>query len=107
MIPEDIKKIINTTARELRNIYTDRLRELILFGSYARGDYSTHSDIDIAAIIDNVSDAMVEHEKYFDVISHLSLENDVVLSVVPIDSRDFEQKRSPLILNIEKEGIRV
>ena len=80
---------------------------VILFGSYARGDFMYDSDIDIVLLLDNLTNVIAEREKYIPIISRISLEYDTVVSIVPFDFEEFHQKRTPLILNVNKEGIRI
>jgi len=106
-IPKRVRSILKEVREELQRIYLDRLKEIILFGSYARGDAAEGSDIDIVLLLEDVKDIYAEREKFFPVTSRISLKYDTVVSVVPFDSREFRQKRTPLILNIGKEGIPV
>lgn len=104
-IPEKVQKILAEIRAELGKIYLNRLKEMILFGSYARGDFVEGSDIDIALLLEELKDSYLEREKYFPVICRLSLEYDAVVSVIPFDYREFQVKRTPLILNVQKEGV--
>ena len=104
-IPKRVHLVLNETRKELRRIYPDRLKEIILFGSYARGDFLDGSDIDVVLLLENLTDIFMEREKYFPIICRISLENDTVVSIVPFDFDEFQRKRTPLILNIKKEGI--
>jgi predicted nucleotidyltransferase len=104
-IPKKVRLVLSETRQELRKIYPDRFKELILFGSYARGDFLDGSDIDVVLLLENLTDIFREREKYFPLICRISLENDTVVSVVPFDFDEFQRKRTPLILNIKKEGI--
>lgn len=45
-----IKQIINKTHQGLENIYGEQLEKVILFGSQARGDATSDSDIDILIV---------------------------------------------------------
>jgi len=106
-IPKKVQLIIDETRVELQNIYADRLKEVILFGSYARGDYSDESDIDLFVVLDYLNDLAAEREKYVSAICRISLKYDTVLSVIPFDYHMFQTKKTPLIMNIQKEGVRV
>ena len=44
---EAIEEMVNY----YRSVYGDSIDTIILYGSYARGDYSDDSDIDITAIV--------------------------------------------------------
>lgn len=51
-IPEDINNYLKTYTNGLKNIYHEHLLEVILYGSYAKGNYGRDSDIDIMIIVD-------------------------------------------------------
>jgi predicted nucleotidyltransferase len=106
-IPKRVDHILRETRIELQNIYAERLKEIILFGSYARGDYSSESDIDLLLLLDRFIDLAAEREKYIAVVSRISLKYDTVLSVIPFDFQAYQTKKTPLILNIHKEGVSV
>lgn len=42
-----IRKTLKELKRELIELYGERLRGVYLFGSYARGDFDSDSDVDI------------------------------------------------------------
>ena len=106
-IPIKIQRILQETRSELQKIYSGRLKDIILYGSYARGDYSRDSDIDLLLILEQLNDFSVEREKYLSMVSRISLKYDTVLSVIPYDYQAYQTKKTPLLLNIRKEGVRV
>ncbi len=55
------KKLIDEYIKELVAIYGNHLKKIILYGSYARGDYRDDSDIDIMILL-NISD--IEDKSY-------------------------------------------
>ena len=44
---------VNLLTQEIKNILKNNLVSIILFGSYARGDFTVNSDIDILVIIED------------------------------------------------------
>lgn len=46
-VPNEINDIINQFVEGVNKILGDRVKKIILYGSYARGDYNDSSDIDI------------------------------------------------------------
>jgi hypothetical protein len=58
-IPPSIKRALEAYATRLRATFGDRLREVRLFGSYARGEEDEDSDIDVLVVIDGLSDLEV------------------------------------------------
>ena len=106
-LPKKIEKILAETKGQLSNLYSQRMKDVILFGSYARGDYTKGSDIDLLLLLDSVDDPAVERERYSRTICDLSLKYDTVVSVVPMDYETYLSKKTPLILNARKEGMRI
>ena len=83
---------------------------MILYGSYARGDYTTDSDIDIALLVDidrmglkKYGDLLVSQMSYF------MLEHDVLISFNDIPIKEFEEYKDvmPYYRNIIEEGVRL
>ena len=104
-VPKKIRKILAETRRELEIKYAQRFKQMILFGSYARGDQSKDSDIDILLLINKSIGLSAERDIYLPITSRLSLKYDKVISIIPMKVEDFNRKKTPLILNVHKEGI--
>ena len=49
-MPGNIQNLIKQYVNEIKQIYGTHLRQIILYGSYARGDFRPDSDIDIKPI---------------------------------------------------------
>ena len=49
-MPEAKKKIIMQFSGKIKKILGKKLKKVILYGSYARGDYTENSDIDIMVL---------------------------------------------------------
>jgi predicted nucleotidyltransferase len=104
---ETTKPILEELRSELKQLYKGRFKRLILYGSYARGEATENSDIDVVAVIEGIENPVKELGKLSDLISRLSLKYDTLLSLYPISTSDFEERNSPLLLNVKKEGISV
>ncbi len=111
MEPALITTTFNSLLADLRRVmedyYGSRLKELILFGSWARGDASTESDIDILVVLDGPVNAEFEIERTGNLFSDLSLSYDMAISCVFISDRRFANEKSPLVLNVHREGTSV
>lgn len=93
-----------------KSVYGDDIVEIILYGSYARGDYSSESDIDMVAIVKGDRLELQKKLKIiWDMSAEIGLENDVVVSpaVIPYDEFLRYGKILPYYRNISKEGQRI
>ena len=48
----NLTKVLKKYVEDVHKIYGDKLRTIILYGSYARGDFGPDSDIDIMILVD-------------------------------------------------------
>ena len=64
-----INSILEKYTKELINIYGEHLKIVILYGSYARGDNTIDSDIDIMILLD-ISD--LEIKEYRKELSYMT-----------------------------------
>ena len=49
---QTIQSLIDQYISEIKKIYGSHLRRVILYGSYARGDFRVDSDVDIMILLD-------------------------------------------------------
>ena len=50
VMPESIKNIVKLFSKEVRNVLGEDFKKMIVYGSYARGDYMENSDVDIMVL---------------------------------------------------------
>mgnify|MGYP002622240759 FL=1 len=102
--------IQNLISEKYKAVYGRNLSEILLYGSYARGDSSEDSDIDIAAIVHGPRIELQEKLKeLWNTAAELSLDYDIVISptVIPYDEYEAYKSVLPYYRNIAKEGIRI
>ena len=105
IINENKKRIIEKAPF----LIGDRLKEIVMFGSCARGDYNEDSDMDIAVIIDDIRDSMSKYTgALVDLSTDIAMENFSVVNFLCIPSEDFNHmKNYELYRNIVSEGIKI
>ncbi len=93
-----------------RAVYGNAIVDIVLYGSYARGDYEEDSDIDIVAVVHGTRRELQEKLKIvWDKSAEIGLENDVIVSptVIPYDEFVKYQHTLPYYRNIMEEGQKV
>ena len=95
-----IFEIAQDFAREIKS---DRIKLMILFGSVARGDYRPDSDIDILVVSDYHTEIWPEISE---IIASTVFEKEELLSVHVMPEKIFnETKEHSFLTNVLKEGI--
>ena len=85
------------------------INQAFLYGSYARGDYSPESDVDIMLLVPMSQEEIADHRMSLaEVSSRLSLEHDVTVSVMVEPEEQFNRYKNllPFYKNVLNEGVR-
>jgi predicted nucleotidyltransferase len=102
---ENIKPILEEFKTALKKLYGNKLRNIILYGSWARGKAEEHSDIDLAVLLEGEVNPGREIDRMIDIITDLQLKYNALISVYPVSEKKYMTVKSPLLLNIHKDGI--
>ena len=100
-----VSRILSTLLSQLSQHYQERLDQVILFGSYARGEATSDSDIDILVILEEPVDATTELQQTSELVAELCLEHNVLISRLFLSRSRYETENSPLLNNIRREGV--
>lgn len=107
-MPAAKREIIMSFARKVRRILGKNLKQVILYGSYARGDYTEDSDIDIMVLttLTNKEIEQIETEIY-DLAFDYLMDYGVDISVVIKNEEQFNYWLGalPFYDNVRKEGM--
>lgn len=101
----NINGIIQEFKHEIQKLYGKRLKRVILYGSRARKEAHNNSDIDLLVVLEREVLPGQEIDRMIDIITEISLQHAVVISVYPVSEQDFQTVQSPLLLNVRKEGV--
>ncbi|MBI2169610.1 MAG: nucleotidyltransferase domain-containing protein [Actinobacteria bacterium] len=99
--------IAEAAAADLKKLYGARLRQVILFGSWARGDAHPESDIDLLVVLDTVTSPFEETRRMDEVLWNHSVANRTVLSALAVAEEETEHPARPVVINVLREGRRV
>jgi len=101
---KEIDNIIEEFKVEVRELYSKRLKNVILYGSYARGEDTDDSDIDMAVVLEGDISPGREIDRMVDIITEMNLKHNILISIYPVSEIDYITLKSPLLTNVRKEG---
>jgi len=109
MVPmtKKVKSLMTKLKKGLAELYGPRLKAVILFGSYARGDYNKNSDLDVMIVLDTYKSRWDELVRSAELASDLSLEYGVTISRTIMSEAQWKQGDLPVLVNVRAEGIAV
>lgn len=102
-----VQSILKELRAALERLYGSRLQDLVLFGSFARGQEREGSDLDVAMILDDFDRPWPEIERTGPEVSRLSLQYGLTISLIPVRSKDWAGRDTPLLLALRAEGVPV
>lgn len=100
----DPVEVAREVARDLRVLYGDRLRRVLLFGSWAREDAHPESDIDLLVVLDRVDSVWDQLRHMEPILWGHSIANDTIVTVTPVAQDDLQAGRWPLLARALAEG---
>jgi uncharacterized protein len=101
-LPESFVRSLN---ERLEALYPGRLRDVLLFGSFARGEAGEHSDVDVMVVLDGEVDRAAESWRLADVHLDLMSQGDRPVELIVISAEEYEAARWPLLWNVREEAI--
>lgn len=103
---KSIKSALSDLKNRLNGLLGEKLELCVLFGSRARGDYDSGSDIDIAVVVRGLDKEL--KDKIFEEISSVELNHLLPLSCVILSAVRYKsliERERRFALDIKEEGI--
>ena len=107
-MPESLEGLLQEYRAKLQNVSEEHIKKVILYGSYARGDFQKDSDIDIMVLGDLDEKSLKPCEdKIYDLTYDFNLEHDTeIMPVVQnVDHFNYWKKAYMFYKNVEEEGV--
>ena len=102
---DGIKTLLGELKAGLEALYGERLEGLYLYGSYARGEEDSESDLDVLIVLDCIEHYAGEVDRTSFLISDLSLKYRVSISCVFTTQHDWQGRDMPFLANVREEAI--
>lgn len=103
-----LNKQLEHYIEEVKKIYGSHLKKIILYGSYARGEATKSSDIDIMILVD-LNDLLIKEyaDRLSDITFDMNLNYDILIMPIVKNRTHFEEwiGAYPFYRNIDTEGV--
>ena len=105
---DKLQSVLSQYIEKIKAIYTDRLVRVILYGSYARGDNTSDSDIDVMILVEEDA-ATVQSQNEDLIFMTYDFNMEFGLDIQPFarskEFFDYWAEAHPFYRNVCKEGI--
>jgi predicted nucleotidyltransferase len=102
--PMDAMLVAREVTSDLRDLYGARLKTVVLFGSWARGDAHPESDIDLLVVLDEVRSRRLELNRMSQVLWRHSLQHGTVVTELPVSEAEYRESDEPILVRARAEG---
>jgi uncharacterized protein (UPF0332 family)/predicted nucleotidyltransferase len=103
-MPTTLSRDIRDALRDrFRSAFGERLHRLVLYGSYARGEATSESDIDVLVVLEGETDR-ADREQSHEVMHHFTDEYGLNVSPLVTSRERFATYNQPLYRNVREEG---
>lgn len=104
-LPPDLTVLLDRLAADLKGLYGERYRGLVLYGSYARGEADEGSDVDVLLLLEGEVNPARELLRAEEAEWPLSLEAGYTVSLLPVSIEAYRSSEQPFLRNARGEGI--
>jgi hypothetical protein len=103
----DADAVSRRVANDLRRVYQDRLKGVLLVGSWARGDAHPESPLELVVVLDRISDRWNQRRELDRVMWRHSVRNNTVIRHVSVTESELQAKPAPRLTHALLEGVRL
>jgi len=100
-----LRELLDELKQGLERLYGERLESVYLFGSHARGEAVSASDVDVLVVLDEVRHYFAETERTSELVSSLSLARDISISLVFLSAAEWQRGEGPFLLTVRGDAI--
>lgn len=104
---DQVMSLLHQLRGEINRVLSKRIEGIYLYGSQARGDARPDSDIDVLVVIQGDFRYFDMVEQTGEIVARLSLQFDTVISLAFTSAAQFQSQKTPFLLNVRREGIRL
>lgn len=105
-----VQNVVCEYMNELRKVYRDSLKRVIMYGSYARGDFTEQSDVDVMILVTSSEEEIKKTSNYAsDIAFDFLMRYGIDISPVIVNESHFNYwvDTLPFYRNVQKEGVQI
>lgn len=108
VIQNSLQDAILKLPEALKDLYKDKLKAIILYGSVARGTALEESDVDILVLVDASQEELRNYSDGLnDISTDFALEFLKLFSIIDVSFQEFSEWKdvSPFYRNVNRDGV--
>jgi len=105
LLPAEVRLALHDLQSALRQTYGVGAPDLLIYGSYARGEAQEASDVDILLVYPGKVSPGAEIQRLGAALSAINLQYQVLISVLPASTEDLQSDQQPFWQNVRSEAV--
>ena len=105
MIRPEIEDLLDQLKHHLRSHYGERLVEVVVFGSVARGEDTSESDVDLLVVLRDPVDRYAESGPLADMMVDMMAQHNAFVTPIVFSEEEYRTANWPLLRNVRAEGV--
>lgn len=109
-MPDRVHDLLLQYVDMVHDVYGKELKEIILYGSYARGDFNISSDMDIMILVDATEESIKDKgHTLSDITFDFNMDYDVAIMPIVKNINHFRywSQANLFYKNIQSEGVKL
>ncbi len=107
-MPDTVRDTIDQFSQQMKSVFGSHLSKVIVYGSYARGDYEEHSDVDVMILVDLPEREIKKLENdVYDIAFEIEMNTGIDISPIIKSEAQYEHWVNvvPFYRNVREEGV--
>ncbi|MFO7943917.1 MAG: nucleotidyltransferase domain-containing protein [Anaerolineales bacterium] len=106
-IPGRVRDLMGELKEHMARMYSQNLKGVYLYGSYARGKEEVGLDVDVLVVLGRIESYSAEIDRTGEIASDLSLKYDLSISRVFVDRENWQEGDTPFLRRVRQEAIKI
>lgn len=100
-------RVALAATQKLKQAYGDRLSDVVLFGSWVRGEAHEESDVDLLVVLEQLDARAAERDRIVEILFDLEADSRRAIQAFPVDRDALAADDSTFVGSALREGVSV